>query len=122
LGAGREKYFLPAVNTDYVFATVAEETGVAGSLLVMTVLGLVTYRALRIARRSQDRFAKLLAAGLGMAIGIQAVLNLAVLVNCVPATGVPLPFVSYGGSSVVILLAGIGILLNISRHCAAEAP
>lgn len=116
LGEGRGKYYLPESNTDFVFATIAEETGLWGSTLVLGLVMLLAWRGFRIARRTQDPFGALLAAGITATICWQSILNIAVVTNSVPATGVPLPFISYGGSSLMFLLIGVGILLNIAQH------
>jgi cell division protein FtsW len=120
IGAGREKFYLPEANTDFIFATVAEETGLWGSVLVLTLLMVVGWRAVIIAHRAPDTFGRLLAGGIGAMITWQALINIAVVTGSMPATGVPLPFVSYGGTSLVFLLISVGILLNIAQH--ADIP
>lgn len=120
IGAGREKFYLPEANTDYIFATIAEETGLVGSVLLVGLLFLLGRQGFVIARRTRDSFGAMLAAGLAAMISLQAVLNLAVVTRLVPPTGIPLPFVSYGGTSLIFLLIAVGILLNISRH--PDAP
>lgn len=121
IGAGREKYYLPAANTDFVFATLAEETGLWGSLVLIGLLLVLGYRAFRIANHCEDDFGTLLAAGLAAVILLQAAMNIAVVTASVPATGVPLPFVSYGGTSLVMTMASVGILLSITRHAPLAA-
>jgi cell division protein FtsW len=116
IGAGREKFYLPEANTDYIFATVAEETGLLGSLLVIAMLMVVARRASIIARDTTDAFGSLLAGGIGAMISLQAIVNIAVVTRSMPATGVPLPFISYGGTALLFTMAGIGILLNIARY------
>ena len=116
LGAGREKFYIPEANTDFIFATIAEETGLVGCLIVIGLLAAVGLQGFRIASRTRDPFGSLLAAGIAAMISWQAIVNIAVVTGSIPATGVPLPFISYGGSSVLFLLIGIGILLNISQH------
>ena len=116
LGAGREKFYIPEANTDFIFATIAEETGLVGSLVVLGLLAAVGLQGFRIASRTRDPFGSLLAAGIAAMISWQAIVNVAVVTGSIPATGVPLPLISYGGSSVLFLLIGIGILLNISQH------
>jgi cell division protein FtsW len=116
IGAGREKFYLPEANTDYIFATVAEETGLLGSVLVIGLLMVVSWRARAIARKTRDGFGSLLAGGIGAMVSVQAIVNIAVVTGSMPATGVPLPFISYGGTSLMFTLAGIGILLNIAQH------
>ncbi|HZO91049.1 MAG TPA: putative lipid II flippase FtsW [Chthonomonadaceae bacterium] len=116
LGEGREKYFLPQGNTDFIFATIAEELGFFRTASVLGLLCLVGWRGFRIACQTRDRFGALLAAGIAALISWQALINVAVATASIPATGVPLPFISYGSSSLVFLLAGIGILLNIAQN------
>ena len=117
IGLGRQKYlYLPAEHTDYIFATVGEEMGLVGTLAVLAAFVLLVVRGLTIAHRTRDRFGSLLAAGLTCMIGIQALMNVAVVTSSVPATGVPLPFISYGGSSLLFVMLAIGMILNISQH------
>jgi cell division protein FtsW len=116
IGAGREKFYLPEANTDFIFATIAEETGFIGSVTIIGLLLVVSWRAMVIARRTRDTFGSLLAAGIGAMISWQALINIAVVTGSVPATGVPLPFISFGGTSLVFLLGSVGILLNIAQH------
>src|SRR5438067_10339590 len=104
IGAGREKFYLPEANTDFIFATIAEETGLWGSLLTISLLFMVGWQGFTIARRTRDPFGALLAGGIAAMISWQAVINVAAVTGSIPATGVPLPFVSYGGSSLVFLL------------------
>jgi cell division protein FtsW len=115
-GAGREKYYLPEANTDFIFATIAEETGLWGSLGVITLLCLIGWRATVIARRTRDTFGAMLASGIAALISWQALINIGVVTNTIPATGVPLPFISFGGTSLVFMLVSVGILLNIAQH------
>ncbi len=117
LGKSRQKFeYLPEAMTDSIFAIFAEEMGLIGSLVLILIFLFIVWRAIRIAIRAPDRFGQLLAFGIASWIGVQTVINLGAMVALVPLTGVPLPFISYGGSSLVINLAGIGILLNISRQ------
>jgi cell division protein FtsW len=117
IGLGRQKYlYLPAEHTDYIFATVGEEMGLVGTLGLLGAFLLLMVRGLTIAHRTRDRFGSLLAAGLTCMIGIQALMNIAVVTSSVPATGVPLPFISYGGSSLLFVLLAVGIILNVSQH------
>ncbi len=116
LGQGKQKYFLPQGNSDFIFATLAEELGLFRTVPVLLLLCLVGWRGFRIACQTKDRFGALLAAGIAALISWQALINVAVATASIPATGVPLPFISYGSSSLVFLLAGIGILLNIAQH------
>ncbi len=115
-GRGREKYYLPEANSDFVFATMAEELGFLGVLPVLGLLMIVGVRGFVIAQAARDRFGALLAAGLTALISWQALVNMGVATASIPATGVPLPFISYGSSSLVMLLASVGILLSIGQH------
>jgi cell division protein FtsW len=118
-GKGREKYYLPEANSDFVFATMAEELGLLGVLPVLVLLMVVGIRGFIIAQHARDRFGALLAGGLTALISWQALINLGVATASIPATGVPLPFISYGSSSLVVLLGSVGILLSIGQHPAA---
>ena len=100
-GAGREKYYLPEANTDFIFATIAEETGLLGSLTVVTLLFLTGWRGFVIARRTRDTFGAMLASGIAAMISWQAIINVGVVTGTIPATGVPLPFISFGGTSLL---------------------
>lgn len=115
-GAGREKYYLPEANTDFIFATIAEETGLIGSTVVVTLLFLTGWRGFVIARRTRDTFGAMLASGIAAMISWQAIINVGVVTGTIPATGVPLPFISFGGTSLILTLASVGILLNIAQH------
>jgi len=116
IGQSRQKYqYLPEANTDSIFAIIGEETGFAGGLAVILMFMFASWRGFRIAKRAQDGFGRLLAIGVTSWISVQTIINLSAMVALMPLTGVPLPFVSYGGSSLIIMLAAVGILLNISR-------
>jgi cell division protein FtsW len=116
LGASREKFgLLPAPHTDSIFAIVGEELGLLGALLILFLFGVLIWRGFRIAMNQPDRLGMLLASGITFWIGLEAVVNMAVLLGLLPFAGNALPFFSYGGSSLVTNLAGIGLLLNISR-------
>ena len=115
LGEGVQKVlYLPEAHTDMIFAVVGEELGLVGSVLVIGAFAAFAIAGFRIALRCRDPFGKLLAAGLTALVCGQAAVNLAAVLGIAPLTGIPLPFVSYGGSSLVVLLAGVGILLNIA--------
>lgn len=116
LGEGREKLFVPEANTDFIFATIVEETGLWGTSLVVGLMLLLGWAGCLIARRTKDPFGMVLASGLSAMISLQAIINIAVVTNTIPATGVPLPFISAGGSSLILNMISIGILLNIARH------
>jgi cell division protein FtsW len=115
LGEGPQKtLYLPEAHTDMIFAVVGEELGLVGSVAVIGAFAAFGYAGFRIALRCRDPFGKLLAAGLTALVCGQAGINLAAVLGIAPLTGIPLPFVSYGGSSLVVLLAAVGILLNIA--------
>ncbi len=117
LGQSRQKYeYLPAVMTDSIFAVIAEELGFVGGAVILFAFLLIIWRGFKIAQEAPDRFGRLLATGITAWIGLQALINLAAMAALVPLTGVPLPFISYGGSSLVVALAGMGILVNISKY------
>jgi cell division protein FtsW len=107
--------YLPEAHTDMIAAVVGEELGLVGLAMVVGLFGLFGYAGLQTARKARDPYAKLLAAGLTSLVVIQAVINLFAVLGLAPLTGVPLPFVSYGNSSLLTLLAAVGVLLNIAR-------
>ena len=111
---------LPVPPTDSIYAVVGEETGVLGALGLVFLYGLLLWRSLKIARRAPDELGSLLAAGLGIWIAMEAFINMAVMVNLLPFAGNALPFISSGGSNLVVSLAAIGIMLNISRLSARK--
>lgn len=116
LGQSRQKYlFLPEPATDSIFAVIGEELGFIGGGVVIALFAFIIWRGFLIAGRAKDPFGRLLAVGITSWIGIQAFINLAAMVALIPLTGVPLPFLSYGGSALIFTLAAIGILLSISR-------
>ena len=120
LGSGRQKLgFLPENHTDFILATVGEELGFFGIALVLSLVALLVWRGLLIARRANDRFGTYLAVGISALFGLQALVNMAVVLELIPAKGITLPFLSYGGSSLLSSLAAVGILLSISRCPAA---
>jgi cell division protein FtsW len=112
-GVGKVSY-LPEAHTDMIFAVIGEELGLIGAALVIGAFALLAVTGFRIAMRCQDPFGKLLAAGITALVCGQAAINLAAALGIAPLTGIPLPFVSYGGSSLVVLLTGVGVLLNIA--------
>lgn len=118
---GREKLYIPAASTDFIFATVGEELGLIGCLAVLGLFIYFIFRGLDVARRSKTTYTNLLAVGVTSMIGLQALINIAVVSASIPATGVPLPFISYGGSSLILTLAGVGILLSISREGSGDS-
>ena len=117
LGASRQKWnYVPNAHTDYIFAILAEEMGLLGSFVVLGLFVALAYLGLRTARRAPDRFGMLLAAGITIWIGVQAFVNIGVVTASLPMTGVPLPLVSFGGSSLVLTLLAAGVLTNIARQ------
>lgn len=117
LGQSRQKYlFLPETATDSIFAVIAEELGFLGASIVIICFMIFVFRAIKIASFAPDRFSKVLASGIAAWIGGQTLLNIGSMVAVVPLTGIPLPFLSYGGSSLIMVLAATGILLNISKY------
>jgi cell division protein FtsW len=118
VGLGRsvqKTFYLPEAQTDFILAVVGEELGVLGVFVIVSLYGMVAYAGLRTARRAADRYAKLLAAGLTSLILCQGILNIFVVLGLAPLTGVPLPFVSYAPTNLCVMLAAIGLLLNIAR-------
>lgn len=117
LGQSRQKYeFLPEVTTDSIFAVIGEELGLVGSLLVLTAFFVFVNLGLHVTRNAPDQFGSNLALGLTSWIGLQAFINIAAMAALVPLTGIPLPFISYGGSSLVLVLLASGTLVSISRQ------
>ena len=113
----RQKHFyLPEPQTDFIFSIISEEFGFLGIIIVATLLTIIIFKGFKIAQNSGDKFAKFLAFGITFGLAFQAILNLMVVVGLIPVTGVTLPFLSYGGSSLLITLISMGVLLNISRY------
>ena len=118
LGKSRQKaYYIPEPHNDFIFAIIGEELGLIGCTLIITLFLVLIWRGIRTAMKSKDTYGTLLAVGITSVIAIQAVINIAVVSGSMPVTGVPLPFISYGGSSLALNLMAMGILLNISRQC-----
>jgi len=115
LNSRQKHFYLPEPQTDFIFSIISEEFGFLGVILVCTFFFFIFYRMIRIAMRASDLFTKYLAFGLAFGIFIQASLNLAVVVGLIPVTGVTLPFFSYGGSSLLVSMLSVGLVLNISR-------
>lgn len=119
LGRSTQKFGpLPVAHTDGVFAVAGEELGLFGTLFIIGLFGLLVWRGFVAARKARDSYGSLLAVGVTCWLGYQALLNLAVITAVIPFTGIPIPFLSYGGTSLAVSLAGVGILLNISRDAA----
>ena len=116
LGNSRQKYlYLPEPQNDFIFAIICEEFGFIGALIVILIFALLVWRGIVISLRAPDKFGMLVGMGLTVQVGIQALLNIAVVTNSIPNTGISLPFFSYGGTSLSMLLAQMGIILSISR-------
>lgn len=118
LGRSRQKwYYLPERHTDFIYAIIGEELGFIGAVFVLLLFLLFAWRGFRVAITAPDSFGSLLAVGITTMISLQALINIGVVTGSLPITGIPLPLISYGGSSLLPSLAAIGILLNISSHC-----
>ncbi len=116
IGEGREKRYLPAAENDYIFATIAEETGFVGSITVIALMGLVVYHCFRLATQASTRFGQLVGSGLALWIGLSALINIGMAIGLLPTVGLPLPFVSAGGSALLSLMAGLGIAQAVARE------
>lgn len=117
LGASREKWgSLPEAHTDFIYSVIGEELGLIGTLMVLVLFGAITFAAFRMSQTSTDTFVRLASAGIGTWIAVQGIVNIGAVLGLLPITGVPLPLVSYGGSSLVPLLVGIGMLLSFARR------
>jgi cell division protein FtsW len=121
LMAGVQKlFYLPEPHNDFIYAVISEELGLIGATIVLACFCVITWRGLRTALHAPDRFGAFLALGLTTMIGFQAFFNVSVVLGLLPTKGIPLPFVSYGGSSLLINLLGMGILLNVSQHASSN--
>ena len=116
LQSRQKSFYLPEPQTDFIFSIISEEFGILGVIIVCSLFFIIFYRSIKIALRQSDLFKKYLVFGLAFGIIIQAILNLCVVIGLIPVTGVTLPFLSYGGSSLLVSMASIGIILNISKH------
>lgn len=123
LGQGQQKlFYLPEAHTDFIFSVVGEELGLVGVILIMGLFCFFCYRGLKIALNAPDLFGRYLALGCTLLIGLEAVLNMGVVMGMLPTKGLTLPFISYGGSSLVASLVAVGILLNVSTYKKVEKP
>lgn len=121
LGNSRQKYlYVPEPQNDFVFSIVCEELGLVGAAIIVILFALLVWRGYVIAIRAQDKFGTMLAVGLTTQVGLQALLNIAVVTNTIPNTGISLPFFSYGGTALMMLLAQMGVILSVSRRAALE--
>ncbi len=114
-------HFLPEPHTDFIYSVISEELGLVGATAVLICFCVITWRGLRVALRAPDSFGGFLALGLTTMVAVQAFVNISVVLGLLPTKGIPLPFVSAGGSSLLINLLGMGILLNVSQHASSEA-
>jgi len=114
---GKQKlFYLPEPQTDFIFAVISEELGLIGAVCLVAAFAFFCFRGLRAAWRTRDNFARLLAVGITAMMGIQAFFNISVVLGLLPTKGIPLPFISYGGSSLIVTLASVGVLLNITQQ------
>jgi len=113
-------FYLPEPHNDFIFAVISEELGLIGATVVLACFCVISWRGLRTAMRAPDRFGAFLALGLTTMVAFQAFFNMSVVLGLLPTKGIPLPFVSYGGSSLLINLIGMGILLNVSQHSSSS--
>ncbi|MFI3174988.1 MAG: putative lipid II flippase FtsW [Bacillota bacterium] len=116
LGQSRQKTFVPESHNDIIFAIICEELGIVGAALVIVLFGVLIWRGIKVAMKAKDAFGTLLATGITSVIAFQAIINIGVVTNTIPNTGQPLPFISYGGTSLLFLSVMMGILLNISKY------
>ena len=116
LGQSRQKTFIPEAYNDIIFAIICEELGLIGAALVIMLFAVLIWRGIKIAMNAKDSFGMLVATGVTAVIAFQSIINIGVVTNTIPNTGQPLPFVSYGGTSLLFLMGMVGILLNISRY------
>lgn len=116
-GDSKQKYlYISEPHNDFIFAVLAEELGFIGCVAVILLFAVFIWRGIIIAMKAPDMFGSLLATGITSLIGLQAIINIAVVTSSIPVTGMALPFFSYGGTSLIILLCAVGVLLNISRQ------
>jgi len=117
LGQSRQKtLYMPEPHNDFIFSIIGEEVGLIGCLFIIALFLIFIWRGVRVAMNAKDTYGKLLAMGITSIIAVQAIINIAVVTGSMPVTGVPMPFISYGGTSLVINLTAMGILLNISSQ------
>src|SRR2546421_239493 len=114
---GKQKlFYLPEPHTDFIFAVTAEELGLVGALVIIALFAILLWRGMRTSLHTQDMFGRLLAVGITSMVVVQAFINISVVLGLMPTKGIPLPFISYGGSSLFVTLACVGVLLNISKQ------
>ena len=123
LGASRQKWaYVPNAHTDFIYAILGEEMGLLGTLVVLGMFAFLTYLGIKVARRAPDRFGQLVASGITIWVALQALINMGAVSGALPVTGVPLPLVSFGGSSLVVTLVAMGILTNIATQSRRRTP
>jgi cell division protein FtsW len=120
MGGVQKLFYLPEPHTDFIYAVIAEETGLVGATLVLLCFGMIIWRGLRVTLRAPDRFGAFLAVGITTMVASQAFMNISVVLSLMPTTGLPLPFLSSGGSSLLVSSIAMGVLLNISQHASVE--
>ena len=119
LGDSKQKYlYIPEPHNDFIFSIIGEELGFVGCTVIIILFAIFIWRGILIAMKAPDMFGSLVAVGITALVGIQVIINIAVVTSSMPATGMPLPFFSYGGTALFILLCQMGVLLNISRASA----
>ena len=116
LGQSRQKTFIPEPYNDFIFSIICEELGLVGAAAVILVFGMLVWRGVRVAMNARDMFGCLIATGITALIAVQVIINISVATNTIPNTGIALPFISFGGTSLVILMMAVGILINVSRY------
>jgi cell division protein FtsW len=118
LGQSRQKlFYLPASHTDFIFSIIGEELGFVGAASIIALFALFVWQGMKVAFRAQDAFEKLLALGIVSLVAIEAIINIGVTAGALPTKGLPLPFISYGGSGLIFHLAAVGLLLNVAKRC-----
>jgi cell division protein FtsW len=120
MGGVQKLFYVPEPHTDFIYAVISEELGLIGATVVLACFCVITWRGLRTALRAPDRFGVFLAIGLTTMLAFQAFFNISVVLALLPTKGIPLPLVSYGGSSLLMTLAGVGMLLNVSQHASSS--
>ena len=120
MGGVQKLFYLPEPHTDFIYAVIAEETGLVGATLVLLCFVMIIWRGLRVTLRAPDRFGAFLAIGITTMVASQAFMNISVVLSLMPTTGLPLPFLSSGGSSLLVSSIAMGVLLNISQHASVE--
>ncbi len=114
---GKQKlFYLPEPHTDFIFSVISEELGLVGAIIIVALFAIFLWRGIRTAMRTQDMFGRFLAVGITSMVVVQAFINISVVLGLMPTKGIPLPFISYGGSSLFVTLACVGVLLNVTKH------